>query len=207
VVGLWPAATSPGVGTLPRGALYPFWCQMPASGYEKGDTEAAVLALASGRSVKEAAALAGVSETTVRRRLRRKRFRERVEVARAELVRAAFGKVADGMVEAADVLRRLLSSDSEQTRLSAAKALLSIGSGVWPALGMDRQLAGHERRLEELERKAESYREARQRLLKYYPIFAEVGLPEGWYSTDYDELARIAKRLKAQHQAPAEKKE
>ena len=57
--------------------------------------EALALELAAGRTVQDAARSVGVSEQTVYRRLREKRFRDRVCALRSQLLDAAAGRLAD----------------------------------------------------------------------------------------------------------------
>jgi hypothetical protein len=88
--------------------------------------EALALALASGQTLRAAAA-AGVAERTATRRWADPAFRRRVSELRGELVAQALGGVADGMADAAATLRALLGADSENVRLGAARALLELG--------------------------------------------------------------------------------
>lgn len=98
---------------------------MAAAGRHSADG-VLVAALASGATYAEAAKLAGVSERTARRRMEEREFRREVELARKDLVDRAVGRCADSLVEAVDVTRELMgSSDSDATRLSAARTLLA----------------------------------------------------------------------------------
>lgn len=108
--------------------------------------EAIAAALAAGKTVAEAAAGAGVSESTVYRRLRRPKFVARVRELRAAFVTAAAGRLASSMTAAADVLRSLLDSASDMVKLRAAERLLEIGVKVI-------ELQELQARVEELERR------------------------------------------------------
>jgi hypothetical protein len=59
--------------------------------------EALALAVASGQTLRAAAAAAGIGERTVVRRMADLAFRRRVSELRAEMVAQALGKMADGM--------------------------------------------------------------------------------------------------------------
>ncbi|MFY9611633.1 MAG: hypothetical protein WAU45_23845 [Blastocatellia bacterium] len=83
-----------------------------------------ITSLAGGSSVREAAALAGVSERTAHRRWSDPGFRLKVNEAWSEIVRQAVGKLGDASTHAAAVLRELLNADSESVRLSAARSIL-----------------------------------------------------------------------------------
>jgi hypothetical protein len=89
--------------------------------------EALALALASGQTLRDAAPAAGVSERTAGRRWVDPAFRRRVSELRGEMVQRSLGRMADGMSEAADVLRKLLAAESETVRLGAARSMLELG--------------------------------------------------------------------------------
>lgn len=87
--------------------------------------DVAILALARGRTQTEAANEAGVHRTTVHRWTRDEEFRTRVADARRDILTQATSKLGDRILAAIDALADLLQSESEQTKLGAAKALLS----------------------------------------------------------------------------------
>ncbi len=89
--------------------------------------EALALAIAGGRTLRDAARAAGVSERTAARRWADKDFRLRVSELREEMTRCALGRLADGMGEAADTLRGLLSAETDGVKLAAARAILQLG--------------------------------------------------------------------------------
>jgi hypothetical protein len=91
------------------------------------DREPAALALARGSTVKDAAAVAGVSERAVALWKLDPPFQARVEELRAELFAAAVGRLAGHHGKAADRLGELLDSADENTRLKAARAILELG--------------------------------------------------------------------------------
>lgn len=97
---------------------------------KKGDTPLA-LALAAGRSVRDAAQEAGISERTVYRRLDDDRFRRRVREARAEMFDSALGLLADATTSAIQTLWQISSQgESETVRVRAAQAILD-GVNKW----------------------------------------------------------------------------
>src|SRR5688500_6143352 len=85
-------------------------------------------ALAAGATAEAAAKAAGVSESTVHRRLRESDFRQRVAEARDAMVSRAVARLSDTATLAADGLRELLRARSETVRLGAARATLELGS-------------------------------------------------------------------------------
>ena len=78
----------------------------------------------SAASVREAAALAGVSERNAHTCWSDPDFRQKVNKAWSEIVRQAVGRLGDASTQAAAVLRELLCADSETVRLSAARSIL-----------------------------------------------------------------------------------
>ncbi len=116
---------------------------MARNGSRKGE-DAFLLALASGVTVKDAAAKAGISERQGHRRVEEPRFRRQVSRLRAELIDRAAGRLADGASEAADCLRSLLSTEAPSVRLGAARALLEMAF-------RSRELLEYEERLRKVE--------------------------------------------------------
>ena len=106
--------------------------------------EAVALALASGQSIREAAASCDVGERTVKRWLTRPTFRRRVGELRGDMVDRALGRLADGMTEAADVLRQLLAAEGESVRLGAARSLLELGVKLRESVELESRLAALE---------------------------------------------------------------
>lgn len=112
----------------------------------KGDA-ALLLALAAGQTVRDAAQLAGVSEKTAARRLADPAFRRRMAALRAEMVARALGRMAEGMADAADTLRRLLTADADTIKLGAARSLLELGSKLRESVELEERLQTLEKRL------------------------------------------------------------
>jgi hypothetical protein len=109
--------------------------------------EALAVALAAGKPVAEAAKTAGVSEATAYRRRCDETFAARVRELRGAMVASAAGRLADGVAEAADVLRKLLASESEGIQLRAAVALLEQTVKVVELSDLQERVADMERRL------------------------------------------------------------
>ena len=94
-------------------------------GMESGEA-VFVAALAGGRSVRDAARQADISERTAYRRLADPAFRRAVQDARSRIVAEATGRLAALSTAAAEALGRLLRAKSENVRLSAARAVLEL---------------------------------------------------------------------------------
>jgi hypothetical protein len=109
--------------------------------------EALALAVASGQSLRDAAATAALSERTAARRWANLAFRQRVTELRADMVQRALGRTADSMTEAADTLRQLLNSPSHSARLGAARALLELGVKLRETVELEQRLLALERRI------------------------------------------------------------
>jgi HEAT repeat protein len=114
--------------------------------------EAVAVTLASGRSVREAAAGCHTGERTIKRWLNCCAFGRRVHELRADMVNRALGRLSDGMAEAADTVRALLKAESESVRLGAARSLLELGNKLRETVELEQRLAALETRLAEGER-------------------------------------------------------
>jgi hypothetical protein len=101
-----------------------------ASSGRKSNDELLAAELAAGKTVKDAAAAAQVSERTATRRLTDPDFREKVSAIRGEMIGRAAGRLADGMGEAAGVLRALLTDADANIRFRAAGKLIELGVKV-----------------------------------------------------------------------------
>ena len=58
------------------------------------------------------------------------------------MVSTALGRMADGMAEAADVLRGLLNAESESVRLGAARSLMELGAKLRESTGLEAVSSG-----------------------------------------------------------------
>src|ERR1043166_1068613 len=95
--------------------------------YARRKGEGALLvALASGLTVREAAAQAHISEKTARRRVADTDFNRRGPELRADMMSRSLGKLSAGMTQAADTLCDLLTAQSEGIRLAAARGILEM---------------------------------------------------------------------------------
>jgi hypothetical protein len=113
-----------------------------ASGDRNGANPTLVVALASGQPVRQAAETADVSERTVYRRLQDDAFRASLARERGRLVEEAVGRLAHGMAAAADTLASI-AADSDapfSARVSAARAVLELGSRLRGELDLERRL-------------------------------------------------------------------
>jgi len=100
-----------------------------------------VLALARGLTVRLAAEEAGFGERTAHRRLDDPEFRRRVSVVRGELMEQAGGRLSDAATQAVDVLRKLLDSDADTTRLAAARTILQQSVTLRTAAELEQRIA------------------------------------------------------------------
>ncbi len=103
--------------------------------------ESAALHLARGLTIRNAARSARVGERTLHRWLADPSFRRRVCKLRDEMSNRAAGRLAAGMVRAAEVLSRMLKSDSERARLAAAKVILAAGLQVGELVDLQARIA------------------------------------------------------------------
>jgi hypothetical protein len=119
---------------------------MADNGLRKRD-DALALALASGQTLRDAAAGAGIGERTATRRWADATFRRRVQELRAEMTSRALGKLANGQAEAADVLRQLLAAGTPPAvRLGACRALLELGCKLRESVELETRLTALEAR-------------------------------------------------------------
>jgi hypothetical protein len=115
----------------------------------RGRAEEALLnALAAGRSVREAAQAAGLSERTAYRRLANPGFQQRLAAIRDELITALLGELVGCASKAVATLRALLGAPDERVRLQAAKVLLEQALRLREAVALEQRLAAVERRAE-----------------------------------------------------------
>jgi hypothetical protein len=109
--------------------------------------ELLALAVASGQTLRDAAAAAGVSERTAARRRADPEFLRRVNDLRADMTRCALGRLADSMGEAAGKLRELLSAEADSVKLGAARSILQLGAELRAAVEMEERLRALEQAL------------------------------------------------------------
>lgn len=104
-------------------------------------------ALAAGRSHRDAATAAGVSEKTVYRRLKERGFRDRVAELRGAMTAAALGKLTDGMAAAAAALNGLVADADPDVRHRAAVKVIELALKVQERAELEERLGRVERLL------------------------------------------------------------
>ncbi len=65
------------------------------------------------------------------------------------MVQRALGHTVDGMVEAADTLRKLLNAGADTVKLGAARSILELGSKLHQHVELERRLAALEKWIHE----------------------------------------------------------
>jgi hypothetical protein len=108
------------------------------------DDELIMAALAAGMSYTEAAAAAGSSERTVRRRMSDAHFATEVSRRRAEQVAALTGRLLGASHNAIDVLRNCMDAESDAVRLRAAQLVLTLGAQLRHSQEFEERLAALE---------------------------------------------------------------
>lgn len=111
--------------------------------------DALALELAAGKTLRDAAAAAGIGERTATRRWADPDFRRAVSRVRGDMLGRAAGELADGMAAAAKALRELLNCESPAARLGAARSLLELGMKAREALDLDDRVRALEDRTAE----------------------------------------------------------
>lgn len=105
----------------------------------------AAVALAGGKTAKEAAVVAGVSERTVFHWLSDPSFKQRVSELRGEMVGAALGRLSDGLCAAADALNELVKQQDPDVKLKAAVKVIELALRVREQVEIESRLAAVER--------------------------------------------------------------
>jgi hypothetical protein len=107
-----------------------------------------LMALACGSTVEAAARNAGVSESSVYRRLRKAAFSQRLQEIRADMVqRTAAILTAAGMEAVKTLLALQQASTPASVRLGAARAILEIGLKVREVADLERRISALEQHL------------------------------------------------------------
>jgi type II secretory pathway component PulF len=120
---------------------------MPQTGRHNVDHNL-LTALACGATVEAAARSAGVSESTVYRRLRQPAFSQRLQEVRADMVqRTSAMLTASGMEAVKTLLALQQASTPASVRLGAARAILEIGLKVREVADLERRLSALEQQL------------------------------------------------------------
>ena len=114
-----------------------------------------LLALACGASAESAAGKAGVSESTVRRRLRDPGFRRKLDKLRASMhVRIADQLTASGTEAVRTLVQLLQSSNPANVRLGAARSVVELGAKMRETADLATRLHELEQRFEDQKGKA-----------------------------------------------------
>ena len=111
--------------------------RMSGIGTRKG-ADAFILAMASGKTVRDAAAAADIAERTAHRRLHDPKeqapeWLAAIAAKRSEIVDEAAGRITAHLTAAANVLNEIMQNgESDNVRLGAARALLDFGLRYQP---------------------------------------------------------------------------
>ena len=120
---------------------------MPAKTDAKSD-DVLLIALACGATVEKAASQAGVSVSTVKRRLGDPAFRTRLRGVRSEIVERATGILTASAMESAKTLLELQkASTAAAVRLGAARSVLEMGMKLREVVDIEERLSALEQRL------------------------------------------------------------
>ena len=112
-----------------------------------GDDEALAMAIISGYTIVEAADLAKMGERTARRRLTEPALLARMSQLRGDLLRGASDQLSRSLGDASATLVGLLASESERTRLDAARCMLDQAQRLHSAVDVEARLTELERRI------------------------------------------------------------
>jgi hypothetical protein len=119
---------------------------MPHSGRRNAD-EILLLVLACGATAEAAAQKAGVSKTTVHRRLNDPEFRRRLQQARAEMLQRTTAALTASSMEAVKTLVELQGPKiPPSVRLGAARAVLELGTKLRETVELEERVRALEMR-------------------------------------------------------------
>ncbi|HJZ60360.1 MAG TPA: hypothetical protein VKE74_35780, partial [Gemmataceae bacterium] len=104
-------------------------------------------ALAAGKSHRDAAVAAGVSQRTAFRRMQDPAFKDRVREMRAAMMAAALGKLTDGMTAASDALNTLVADTDRDVRFKAAVKVIELAIKVKDTTDLEDRLSRVEQQL------------------------------------------------------------
>lgn len=116
---------------------------------KSGANTAILIALASGKTIRDTAAECGVSESLIYRRLKKPQFLAKLERARGRMLDAALGSLTMASQEAGVVLRELMKDNAPLVRLGAARACLEYGLSLRKQSQFERRMQLVEQRLAE----------------------------------------------------------
>jgi len=83
--------------------------------------------LLQGESIKDAARKTKISQSSLYEWMKEPEFQERLQEARETLFHEGLSQLKSAMIEASDVLKKLLKSDDEAQRRLAARAIFDYG--------------------------------------------------------------------------------
>lgn len=109
---------------------------MAGKGRQNAD-DRLIVELAAGKTAAEAAAVAGVAERTVFRRLNAPAFQKCLSDARSAFFAQALAKLAGASGRAVETLVALLDADADSIRLGAARSILDAGLKLREAVEME----------------------------------------------------------------------
>ena len=118
-----------------------------AGGDRKNADTALVVAVAAGLTNKQAAEQAGISESTVYRRLRDPAFKQQVRETRAATVEQASARLTAASLTAIQTLLQLLDAESESVRLGSARVILELGVKFREAQELEARISQLEQQL------------------------------------------------------------
>lgn len=119
-----------------------------AGGNKQNADHALLMALACGSTVESAARKAGVSESTVYRRLRRPAFAAEVKRRRVEMLERTCAMLTAASLESVKTLVELQNaSHSGSVRLGAARAVLEQGTKLREMVELEERIAVLEQQL------------------------------------------------------------
>jgi hypothetical protein len=108
-----------------------------------------LMALACGAPIESAAQRAGVSATTVYRRLKDPKFKQKLRRTRAEMVERAAGNLTAATTESVRTLLELQKPTiPPATRLGAARAVIELGTRLRESADLEQRVLDIEQRLE-----------------------------------------------------------
>ena len=125
--------------------------------------EHVALLIASGKSIKDAAAECGAGERTAHTWLKDPGYRSLIAELRGRLLNQAMGKLADAAGEAIEVLRASLRDVNPNIRLRAAVSVLDGMMKMYPHVELAEQLVDIQGRLDEHDRVIEAQDQGHKR--------------------------------------------
>jgi len=123
---------------------------MPGRGDNTNANDILLLALASGQSNSASAALAGVSESTVARRLRHPKFQARLLRMRTRIIESTLSRLLGKLGKACEKLDSLMDDVDPRVALQAVRTLLASTESLWKNVDQAKQLEALQDKLDKL---------------------------------------------------------